>query len=846
MADPRSRPRDPLFLPALGFIAGVVAASVVEFHAAELLALGLFASLCLAVSLLRRLRRAAGFSLFVVFTVLGAARLGSSAAAAAPRLNVHPGDTAILEGCVVEPAFLTGGRLRFVLEIAPGARVRVSANPGSWTPAYGDRARGVVRLFEPSEFRNPGAFSYRAWLARRSIHWVASTHSSETWTRTGTGCGSPVKAWIHSARGSLLVKLDRIYAGDRYHAAMMRGLLLGDASSIERVWVEDFRRTGTYHALVISGGHVAFFTGLFLLWIALSRSGWRAVLVLAAAVAWLYSILAGAEAPVLRSAAGFTLYVVSRFFYRRARLLNLLSLVALLFLAIDPRQLFEASFQLSFLAVAAIAALAEPVAARRLGPWSETATRLLERSPGPQTPADRRMAVTLVELRLAARTLTAVTGLAESWTRRCIAAFIRIAVWLGGSILVSACVQIALALPMVLYFHRVSWTGLTANLLVTPIVTLAIPFGFLAIATGSHWCASAAGVLLDASRWLAALHANWEFTFRVPDPPAAVSLALTASACLWAWLLRHRSRWTAAALLSTLAGLALIAWNPFPPRLTPGHLEVTAIDVGNGDSIFLGLPGGAAALIDAGGLPSRPGVPARIDTGEDVVSPYLWSRGVGRLDLLVMTHLDNDHSGGIEAILRNFRPRELWIGSLPSSPRTDRILQAARESGTTVVGLHEGASFLRGGARWHVVSAQTAPARENDTSVVLRVSHGRQSALLTGDLERPGELRLLNASPAPRIEAALLKVAHHGSRTATSARFLDAVRPAVALVSAGRGNAYGFPHEPVLRELAARGVRILRTDQEGAIGLLTDGKSWRPALQHTAPWTPLNPFGTLD
>jgi competence protein ComEC len=827
-------------------MAGIVAAAASPMAVWEgtLLAGAGFAGWWLAGK--RRLGMAAGMALLVAFAGLGALR-SAGQREDAPRLNVGSGERAMLEGCVVEPALTIDGRYRFVVEVAPGARVRVSAPAGQYRPTYGDRARGAAKILEPSEFRNPGAFSYRGWLARRSIYWVASSSNTDAaspetqWTRTGDGCGSPAAAWLHRTRTSLLARLDSLYGGDRYHAAMMRGLLLGDASSIEKIWVEDFRRTGTYHALVISGGHVAFLTGLFLLWIRLSRAGWHAVLLCAAGTAWLYSLLAGGEAPVVRSAAGFTLYAAARLVYRRARLLNLLSLVALVFLAIEPTQLFEASFQLSFLAVAAIAALAEPLSQRYFQPLATVASRLRDNGAFQRIPEPPRTAALLVELQLAARTLAAFLRLPLPRVKQWLAGTLHLFHWAGASLLVSACVQLALALPMILYFHRVSWTGLTANLLVTPIVTAAIPFGFAAIATGWGPFAALSAWLLDAARTLAALHAEWEFSFRVPDPPLLLSCGIAGATVVWAICVRRGTRWEmpAAALALGLLGFAVVY--PFPPDHAGGRLEFTALDVGNGDSLFLGLPNGGAVLVDSGGLPSRPGAPARIDTGEDIVSPYLWSRRYRRLEAIALTHLDNDHSGGMEALLRNFRPREFWTGDLPDTPRARRLLAAAREAGATVVRLQPGQSFSLGGAEWRVVSAAPSTFRENDTSLVMQVRYGRQTILLTGDLERPGEELVLGRGLA--LRSAVLKVSHHGSRTGTSAAFVEAVRPALALISAGRHNQYGFPHQTVLHTLEGARAQILRTDLLGAVTVRTDGRSWEshaPAqILRSGPFQPV-------
>jgi competence protein ComEC len=831
--------RDPLALPALAFILGIAVAAALGLNASDGFLL-LLPSLPLWLAAHRwggSLSAMAACAL--CFGSLGAWRFASNPLPVAPPTNSAPGETMRLEGCVVDPPVRMGDRVRFVLETQPGARVRVNAQAAFAAHLrYGHQVAGEARVFDPPEFRNPGGFDFAAWLARRHIFWVASSSATQSWKVEWEGCGAPLAGWIRNTRAALLDRTGRVFERNPYQAAMMRGLLLGDSSAIERVWVEDFRRTGTYHALVISGGHVAFLTGLFLLWLRLVRTGAPFVLATAALVAWTYALLAGADAPVLRSAAGFTLYAAARLFFRRARLLNLLSLVAMLFLWLDPLQLFEASFQLSFLAVAAIALFAEPLTERHLRIWSQAAGLLLRNTP--QAVPDTRSAALAVEASLWARTVALATGTPHRVLLRFFAKLYRAVFWTGSALLVSACVQLALALPMILYFHRVSWTGLTANLVVTPLVTLAIPFGFLAVLTGAPWAASAASALLDAARALARWHAGWEFSLRVPDPPLWLVLLLGLLFCLSALWVRRGWGYLPVCFAALTSALLLAVWRPFPASLTQGQLELTAIDVGTGDSLLIATPEGRTALVDAGGMPARPGASARLDTGEDVVSPYLWRRGIRRLDTVVLTHLDHDHSGGMEAILRNFRPREFWVGPLPLEERAARLLTLANSNGAAIRGLAAGTVFSWGGADWQVLAPPRVAARRNDSSLVLRVSYGRQAMLLTGDLERQGEARLLAEGGLRYTQ--VLKVAHHGSRTGTSVSFLTALQPAIALISAGRHNRFGFPHESVLEALAAQRTLVLRTDHSGAVGVRTNGRSLemlpagRQGLPRFAPW----------
>jgi hypothetical protein len=223
--------RDPLLLPALSAVTGVAAGSLLAISCAEAQTLaGAAGALWLAAY-----RWGGGLSrrvcAVVFFAGLGAWHLARQPPTDPPALASGP-NPAEIRGCVVEPPVLAGDRARFVVELSPGARVRVNA-PAALTAQlrHGDAVAGKARLYRPPEFRNPGSFDYSAWLARRQIYWVASAASSEPWSRASGACGPSLKGALMNLRVALLRRIDAIYPGDGYHAAMMRGLLLGDSAA---------------------------------------------------------------------------------------------------------------------------------------------------------------------------------------------------------------------------------------------------------------------------------------------------------------------------------------------------------------------------------------------------------------------------------------------------------------------------------------------------------------------------------------------------------------------------------------------------------------------------------------
>jgi competence protein ComEC len=259
-----------------------------------------------------------------------------------------------------------------------------------------------------------------------------------------------------------------------------------------------------------------------------------------------------------------------------------------------------------------------------------------------------------------------------------------------------------------------------------------------------------------------------------------------------------------------------------------------AIDVGQGDSLLLISPEGKTLLIDGGGIgfrnPNQNSPQAKFDIGEEVVSTVLWSRGIRRLDAVALSHAHNDHMGGLPAILRNFRPRELWIGNNPAVPAYTALLHEASSLGVHVRPLHAGESLPFGQAEIRVLGPSRSyhPGAEpkNDDSLALFASYKSTSILLPGDAEAPEEDAMLREPAFP--SATILKVGHHGSLTSTRPEFLARVAPAWAVISCGRRNHFGHPRPEILAELQAAHTRTFRTDIAGATCFVLDGHSVTP------------------
>ncbi len=727
-----------------------------------------------------------------------------------------------------------------ITAVAGGLRLTYyNAESASATPPLaraGDRIEALVRVRPVNNYGDPGSFDFRGYLARQNIQLQGSLRNGQLLTVVGHPRLTLFDEFAR-VRGRFLNSLNDLFASRPDEGALARAMLLGDRSFVERDRVADFQKTGVYHVLVLAGLHVGALAAFFLwagrrLRLALLPRILLTLLALAS-----YACIVEDRPPILRAVLMAAAFLSAKLIYRRMDLINVAAIAALGILAARPSELTDASFLLSFSAVATIGAIAIPCITRSSEPYRlaldhlSDVTRDVSHAPSIiQFRLEMRAAVAWISARLPRFAAPLGSGLLVHPFR---AAF-----YFWEIIFISAILQLGMLPPLAYYFHRVALAGPFANVPALLLTGLAVPIGFLTLAASlvsralAGWMSTLLGLIfamLDASvRWFAGWHAA---SYRIPGPSVVlmavfIGFAIALSAAL---RLRWKVWWASSAAFGLVAAAAIIATHPFPPRLAPQRLELTVLDVGQGDSLFLSFPRGRTMLVDGGGELGNfhsGGMRSGIDVGEDVVSPYLWSRGLKQIDVVALTHAHEDHLGGLPSVFENFRVGELWVGRDIQSAAYRQVLAAARAHGVMIRHLKQGDSFSEDGVSGSVLwpddlsESQTA---KNDDSLVMRLTDGTETLLLAGDIERPSERRIL-AEEQP-VEVNFLKVAHHGSKTSTTDPFLSAAHPAFAAISVGRDNSFGHPSPEVTERLEAAGVRVYRTDRDGAITASTDGRT---------------------
>jgi competence protein ComEC len=744
------------------------------------------------------------------------------------------------------------GRVRLHLDAPESAEATAAAE--ALHLEYGDSIRATARLRRPRVYQNPGSFNFRRRMESiEDVYWVGSVQSPLRVEKLGTLKAAKLAGLLERVRRRLLDAIGRMYppwSVEGRNGAVLKAVLLGDRSSLDSVTLENFRKAGLYHLLVIAGLHVGLLAMLAAFLLRLLRLGetWRSALVLLFLLA--YASLVEQRASTLRATVMITIYLVARFFYRQHAALNAVGAAALILLVYRPAWLFEAGFQLSFSAALLIVALVVPILEHTTEPYRRALRRLEDANLDPGlTP---RQAQLRLDLRSLINFLKARLRFMEAHPRLAVALVAgpaRVALWTANLLLFSAILQLGLLLPMAEIFHRASYAGIALNALAIPVMTLLLALALPAVILAAlvpglgPWLGQALAPVMSALFALTDLpHLPAWLSYRVPAPPGWVAWGFAVSLVVAAWSVGRRARALRASLATLGVFAVLISLHPFPPRLPRGLLEVTALDCGGGNALFLVLPDRTTLLVDACGSRSRPdrvgGLGGtRWDPGEEIVSPYLWWRGIKKLDIVLLSDARELRPGpfgaGLGAVIRNFRVGEFWQGAGPPTPATLALLDEVRRRGISVRQLAAGDVMARGAASVQVLWPPPARAGSkgrpifrlpaDEASVVVRIARDEASVLLPGDVSGRVQEALARSASSP--ESRVLGLTHRAAASLFNSDFLARVSPRVALVTGETPGVRALADSGRLDRLRAAGVRVFRTDLEGAVTVEMKGNA---------------------
>ena len=654
---------------------------------------------------------------------------------------------------------------------------------------YGDRIRAQIRPTVPKDSGNPGGFNYATYLSRRQIYAIAFLESDEK-IELVERAPDRWRGAVENLRRRIRRYIDTHFSPES--AALMKALVIGDMGEISKKMRANFTAAGVNHVLSISGLHVAML-GLVVFWLVRWAGSFNVYLLLRCnlikiatfcsfiAVVF-YTALAGAMVPTVRSAIMIGVYELAVLLDREEEVLTSLTFAALLIGLVWPGVIADISFQLSFLAVFSIAWGMRQVFRTVAAP---------EKDRLPQERSRIKPKLRSIGMHLAVPLLATIgTGplIAHYFGHLSLAGFA------SNPVVVPLVGFVVVPLGLGISFISLAWPGL-----VTPLVSIL------------EWVLWFSGLLVERFARLPFAH----ISVPAPDLWEIGAVYLLIASVLW---LRKSRRAVIAVTLSASMLLAdVVYWSR--ERWTRQELRVTYLNVGQGDAVVIEFPGAKTLLIDAGGTAT-----GEFDTGEAIVGPYLRSRKILKVDYLLVSHPRIDHYGGMGSIVREFTPDEFWSGAAKGRTRRfeelDDILDRSKIQRVSLTN----EAPCRSIERVKLCFLYPPADRNDDVSVVVQLHYGKARLLFAGDINKRDEQFL--AQIPVRINSAVVKVPRHGSAAASTPEFISAVQPRLAVVSGTTRNA-----RPEKQELADRyraaGADILRTEEDGAIIITTDGNDLR-------------------
>jgi competence protein ComEC len=740
----------------------------------------------------------------------------------------------ILEGSISSPLDRDPGRTAFIMELIRvdgtpvRGSVRVSVREEIASLGYGDLVRVSGKMRKPGSFMNPGGFDYAEYLARSGVFATVSVRTGDdiALLKRGAGVFRTIQDWRERIRQAFLAST----AGPG--SAILQAMVLGEEGGLTEELRDRFLAAGVTHIISISGSHLGMVAllcfGLMrgFLFLLPERPYHRLTLFVdpKKIAAWLtlpllifYTLLAGGQVATVRSLIMITAGLAALILDREHSLMHSLALAALVILAASPQAVFDISFQLSYLSVLVIGYV--------VSLWND------------------------IGVKASGRIMKFAQGVALL-------------------MIISLATSLATGPLVARYFNQFSLAGLVSNLVIVPfagavVVPLGLFSGILSLFTNHLPLARMDQVVSDAFIELVSFFSRLPFAEFHPKAPGVLWLSCYAVffLCLLHMLRIHLvSRFKpfeGSARISLLPKITFALTASFlllgltPSLLPKKHTVISFPDVGQGDCALIEFASGKTVLIDGGGTADN-----RFDIGRRVVAPFLWNRGVRRLDLVVLSHPHPDHMNGLLYPLRKFSVGEVWDHGLDADhPGYERFRQVVAEKKIVRrTASAEDPPLSFGGAELRVLHPAKGfgdPERKtssaiNDRSLVIRIADRGRTYLFTGDIEKKAEKSLL--ADGRDLKCDLLKVPHHGGKSSSAEAFVSLARPAVAVVDVGRENPYHHPADEVLARYERSGAEICRTDRDGAVFITADGDRmnvtrWsalilqRIAVDDLTPWS---------
>ena len=662
---------------------------------------------------------------------------------------------------------------------------------------YGDRVRFISKLYLPRPATNPGAFDYRRYLALQEVWVTAYANDSTEIVRMVEGKGNAFFHFVESSREKIRIFLDG--NAPLESRGIIKALILGERGDIDREVNEKFILSGVNHILSISGLHVALVAAFFFgaarltlklfpsLLLRLNLNKTSALVAIVPVI--FYTFIAGLGVAAVRSTIMTLSFLFALLLDREKDLYDALFVSAFFILTVTPAALFDISFQLSYLSVLAILYLiprfAEYFSALKI--WPE---KVLE----PELPR---------------------------WQKKILA-------YIGASLLTSAAAILGTGPLVVFYFNRLSLVGFLSNLFLVPLMGFANTLLSLVAALLVFVSEPVARIftvlnvfLLNISLALVDFFSRFPLAGRRVTTPTIPEVLLLYGMLIFS---ANIKRWRRAihGLIVLVGIFVAIQVHGYYAFHHGNKLMVTFLDVGQGDAAVINFPRGKVMVIDGGGTPD-----GSFDPGERIVAPYLWRMRVKEIDYLVNSHPHPDHLQGLIFLLENFEIGKVWNNGEKAEGflLTEKFLALANGRLQTM-----GRGEVRqevGGVRIEflhppLMRKKAQIFRGNDASLVLRLTLGEVSFLFCGDVESAAEGEILRKWK--NLSSTVLKVPHHGSKKSSTEKFVKGVRPKFAVFTVKAGGRQRLPHPSVLERYQGMGAKTYRTDRDGTITFITDGR----------------------